>query len=63
MTVKSKHLVAYQNSFLVYHFKSLKLVQNSARMYETFIIIAGHWTLVQIRNDLRLRLKLTTDEW
>ena len=40
-TVKSKLLVDSQNSFLVYHFKSLKLVQNSA-MIETFMIIAGH---------------------
>ena len=37
-TVKSKLLVDSQNSFLVYHFKSLKLVQNSA-INETFIII------------------------
>ena len=29
-TVKSKLLVDSQNSFLVYHFKSLKLVQTSA---------------------------------
>ena len=29
-TVKSKLLVDSQNSFLVYHFKSLNLVQNSA---------------------------------
>ena len=42
-TVKSKlHvLVDSQNSFLIYHFKSLNLVQNSA-MNETFITIAGH---------------------
>ena len=40
-TVKSKLLVDSQNSFLVYHFKSLNLVQNSA-MNETFITIAGH---------------------
>ena len=40
-TVKSKLLVDSQNSFLVYHFKSLELVQNSV-MNETFIIIAGH---------------------
>ena len=38
--VKSKLLVDSQNSFLVYHLKSMKLVQNSA-MEETFIIIAG----------------------
>ena len=30
-----------KNSFLVYHFKSLNLVQISA-MNETFITIAGH---------------------
>ena len=29
-TVKSKLLVDSQNSFLIYHFKSLNLVQNSA---------------------------------
>ena len=40
-TVKSKLLVDSQNSFLVYHFKSLNLVKNSA-MNETFITIAGH---------------------
>ena len=40
-TVKSKLLFDSQNSFLVYHFKRLKLVQNGA-MKETFIIIAGH---------------------
>ena len=40
-TVKSKLLVDSQNSFLVYHFKSLNLVQNSATN-ETFIKIAGH---------------------
>ena len=40
--VKSKELADSQNSFLVYHFKSLKLVQNGA-MNETFIIIAGHY--------------------
>ena len=42
-TVKSKlHvLVDFQNSFFIYHFKSLNLVQNSA-MNETFIAIAGH---------------------
>ena len=40
-TVKSKLLVDSQNSFLVYHFKSSNLVQNSA-MNETFITIAGH---------------------
>ena len=40
-TVKSKLLVDFQNSFLVYHFKSLNLVQNSA-MNGTFITIAGH---------------------
>ena len=40
-TVKSKLLVDSQNSFLVYHFKSLNLVQNNA-MNETFITIAGH---------------------
>ena len=39
--VKSKLLVDFQNSFLVYHFKSLNLVQNSA-MNETFITIAEH---------------------
>ena len=39
--VKSKLLVDSQNSFLVYHFKSLNLVQNSA-MNETFNTIAGH---------------------
>ena len=39
--VKSKLLVDSQNSFLVYHFKSLNLVQNSA-MNETLITIAGH---------------------
>ena len=41
--VKSKLLVDSQNSFLflVYYFKSLNLVQNSA-MKETFITIAGH---------------------
>ena len=38
--VKSKLFVDSQNSFLVYHFKSLNLVQNSA-MNETFITIAG----------------------
>ena len=38
-TAKSKLLVDSQNSFLVYHFKSLKLVQNSA-MNEPFIIKA-----------------------
>ena len=37
-TVRSKQLVDSQASFLVYHFKSLKLVQNSA-MNETFIIV------------------------
>ena len=41
MIVKSKLLVDSQNSFLVYHFKSLNLVQNSA-MNETLITIAGH---------------------
>ena len=40
-TVKSKLLVDSENSFLDYHFKSLKLVQNSA-INETFILIAGH---------------------
>ena len=40
-TVKSKQPVDSQNSLFVYHFKSLKLVQNSA-MNETFIIIARH---------------------
>ena len=40
-TVKSKLLVDSQNAFLIYHVKSLKLVQNSA-MNETLIIIAGH---------------------
>ena len=40
-TVKSKLPVDSQNSFLVYHVKSLKLVQNSA-MNETYIIIGGH---------------------
>ena len=39
--VKSKLFVYIQNLFLVYHFKSLKLVQNSS-INETFIIIAGH---------------------
>ena len=39
--VKSKLLVDSQNSFLVYHFKSLELVQNSA-MKETFNIKARH---------------------
>ena len=38
---KTKLLVDSQNSFLVYHFKSLNLVQNSA-MNETFFTIAGH---------------------
>ena len=37
-TVKSKLLVDFQNSFLVYHFN---LVQNSA-MNGTFITIAGN---------------------
>ena len=41
MTVKSKQLVDSQNPFLVYYFKSLKLVHNNA-MNETFIKIAGH---------------------
>ena len=41
-TAKSKLLVDSQNSFLVYHYKSLKLVQNSA-MNETFIIKAEHY--------------------
>ena len=40
-TAKSKLLVDSQNSFLVYHFKSLKLVQNSV-MNEPFIIKAEH---------------------
>ena len=40
-TVKSKLLVDSQNSFIVYYFKSLNLVQNSA-MNGTFITIAGH---------------------
>ena len=38
-TVKSKLLVDSQNSFLVYHFKGLNLVQNNA-MNETFNTIA-----------------------
>ena len=40
-TDKSKQLVDSQNYFHVYHFKSLKLVQNSVKN-ETFIITAGH---------------------
>ena len=40
-TVKSKLLVDSQNSFLVYHFKSLNRVQNSV-INEAFIIIAEH---------------------
>ena len=40
-SVKSKRFVDSQNLFLVYHFKSLKLVQISA-INETFIRIAGH---------------------
>ena len=39
--VKSNLLDDFQNSFLVYHFKGLNLVQNSA-MNETYITIAGH---------------------
>ena len=38
---KSKKHVDFQKSFLVRHFKSLKLVQNS-HMNETFVKIAGH---------------------
>ena len=40
-TAKSKLLVDSQNSFLVYHFKNLKLVQFSA-INEPFIIKAEH---------------------
>ena len=41
-TVKSKLLVDSQNSFLVYHFKSLKLVQNIC--YE-WSVHYNSWTL------------------
>ena len=56
-TAESKLLVDSQNSYPVYHFKSLKLVQNSA-MNEPFIIKTEHW--ISEKKVSINRKKLTT---